>query len=396
MYYTHISQLLNIGNELERDFSANVENFLSQHDDTCIECNSEMSVDESDVNKDITLEEIEDAIDGLKLHKAEGIDGVGNGILKSSKIVISPLLCGLFNKVLESEAYPDEWCNAIIIPVYKSGDKDDPSNYRGISLLTCISKLFTKILNDRLIRWATVSGKMYDIQAGFTKGKSTVDHIFVLQTLVSKYLSKTKGRFYSVYVDFSKAFDTVSHLHLFYSLLNGNLHGRIINLLRNMYTKLKSCVSINGILSEDFACKLGTIQGCMMSPFLFIFYLNELVRHVDDHNCQGIYLDEQNPNVNLLLYADDLVIVGDHVGRIQMMLDVLSGFCIKWGLKINMSKTKAMIYRNGGIVTKNENSYYNCIELDNVSYYKYLGVTMSTRLSWKPAQTVLAAQARNA
>lgn len=96
------------------------------------------------------------------------------------------------------------------------------------------------------------------------------------------------------------------------------------------------------------------------------------------------------------MYADDLVIVGDHVGRIQKILDVLSGFCIKWGLKVNMSKTKAMIYRNGGIVKKNENFYYNGMKLDNVSYYKYLGVTMSTRLSWTPAQTVLAAQARKA
>ena len=76
---------------------------------------------------------------------------------------------------------------------------------------------------------------MYEEQAGFTKGKSTFDQMFVLQSLISKYLSKTKGRFYSVFVDFSKAFDSVPYLHLFYSFLSGGLHGRIINVIRDMY-----------------------------------------------------------------------------------------------------------------------------------------------------------------
>ena len=303
----------------------------------------------------------------------------------------------LFNRLLATENFPDQSGKAIIVPIYKKGDKDEPSNYRGISLLPCISKLFTKVLNNRLVKWASDNDKMHDIQAGFTKNKSTVDHIFVLQTLVvTKYLSKEKGRFYSVYVDFSKAFDTVPHQHLFYSLLNGDLHGRVINLLRNLYSKLKSCVVIDGKLSEDFICNIGTRQGCMMSPILFIFYLNELIQHVDDNNCQGIYLNEHNPNVNLLLYADDLVIVGDHIGRVQRILDALSTFCIKWGLKVNMSKTKSMVFRNGGVIKKNENLYYSGTKLENVSYYKYLGVTMSTRLSWSPAQTTLAIQARKA
>jgi len=390
----YFSELLNTGNEVDRNFENIVTNYLSQHDENCMNCKSEIEVDESDVNKDISLEEIETAIDDLKANKAEGIDGLGNEILKKSKIVIVPLLCSLFNKILVTGVYPDEWCNAVIIPIYKSGDKDSPSNYRGISLLTCISKLFTKILNSRLVNWAAVNNKIHDSQAGFTKGKSTVDHIFVLQTLVSKYLSKMKGRFYSVFVDFKKAFDTVPHLHLFYSLLNGNLHGRIINVLRNMYSKLNSCVSVNGSLSEDFACNIGTRQGCMLSPFLFIFYLNELIQHIDDYNCDGVYLNDQNPNVNILLYADDLVIVGDHVGRVQRILEALSAFCVKWGLEVNMSKTKAMIFRNGGIIKKSEYFYYNGVKIENVSYFKYLGITMSTRLSWSPAQHTLAAQAR--
>ena len=152
------------------------------------ECRNNSSVPEDFVNKDISLHEVEVAIDELNVQKSPGIDGVSNDILKNSKLVIAPMLCHLFNKVLEVGVYPDDWCKAIIVPVYKKGDTSDPNNYRGISLLSCISKLLGKILNNRITKWAEESGKMSDIQAGFRKGKSTVDHIFVLQCLVNKYL----------------------------------------------------------------------------------------------------------------------------------------------------------------------------------------------------------------
>ena len=124
----------------------------------------------------------------------------------------------------------------------------------------------------------------------------------------------------------------------------------------------------------------------MLSPFLFIFYLNELIHLTEEHNCQGVYVNKFHPNVAMLMYADDLVIVGDHIGRVQKLLNTLSEFCNKWGLKVNMSKTKSMIFRNGGIIKQHEVLYFKDKKLENVSYYKYLGVIMSTRLSWSPAQ----------
>ena len=95
----------------------------------------------------------------------------------------------------------------------------------------------------------------------------------------------------------------------------------------------------------------------------------------------------------MLMYADDLVLMGDTIGNIQKLLDTLSEFCDKWGLSVNMDKTKLMVFRNGGIVKKNEVVYFNGNKLNCVSYYKYLGIIISSRLSWSPAQTTLAAQA---
>ena len=105
------------------------------------------------------------SIDTLKLGKSEGIDCIGNDILKKAKIVLIQLLHSLFNKVLDTGIFPHEWSRAIIIPIHKHGDKENPNNYRGISLLSCISKVFTKVLNNRLVDWANLNEKISDAQA---------------------------------------------------------------------------------------------------------------------------------------------------------------------------------------------------------------------------------------
>ena len=260
--------------------------------------------------------------------------------------------------------------------------------------MSCVSKVFTKILNNRLTNWAEDNDKMYEVQGGFTKGKITIDQIFVFQSLVSKYLSKKRGRFYTVFVDFAKAFDSVPHLHLFYSLIQEGLHGRTICLLQDMYQKLNSCIQTSsGCITESFPCSKGTRQGCMLSPLMFIFYINELIKQSEANQCKGIYVDEKHQNVSMLLYADDVVLMADNIGHLQHSLDNLASFCNKWGLTVNMEKTNFMAFRNGGIVKKNERVYLNGENVKSTPYYKYLGIVMSTRLSWSPAQKTLAEQA---
>ena len=148
--------------------------------------------------------------------------------------------------------------------------------------------------------------------------------------------------------------DSVSHQQLFYSLLRNNLHGRVILVLRKMYSKLKSCVQVGDRLSDDFICTVGTRQGCILSPILFVLYLNELIDMFQQDNCQGVYVNNVNCYGNMLLYADDLVILGDPVNRVEKFLRTLENFCRIWGLSVNMKRTKAIVFRNGGIVKRNE------------------------------------------
>jgi hypothetical protein len=390
---TYFEGLLKFRNIEDDDFDNSVKEFMSVHDQQCNLCKNYNGDALDDLNCNISIAEVEHAISELKTGKSAGLDGITNEILKKSSIHIVPILCSLFNRILELSYFPSIWSQALIVPVYKQGEVKNPKNFRGISLLSCVGKLFTKLLNKRLYDWAEQNDLLFDSQAGFRKGKSTIDHIFVLQGLVSKYLSKKGGRFYGVYVDFRTAFDSVPHLQLFYSLIQENIHGRVLNVLRNMYSKLESCVEASdGSISEVFPCEIGTRQGCMISPILFVLYLNEFIKQINRENCNGIFIDEEYNNVNMLLYADDIVLVGDNIGHVQKLLDNLSLFSRKWGLKVNMDKTKLMVFRNGGIIKGVEKVYYNGERIKAVSYYKYLGLIMSTRLSWSPAQKTLSQQ----
>ena len=129
-------------------------------------------------------------------------------------------------KSLKSSSYPSEWAKAIIQPIHKKGDTTNPDNYRGISLLSCVSKLYTSVINSSLTQWAEDNDVLSEAQAGFRKDYSTVDHIFTLHAMVSKHLKKNK-KLYVAFVDFRKAFDTVKRNVLWNVLLQLGIGGNM-------------------------------------------------------------------------------------------------------------------------------------------------------------------------
>ena len=129
--------------------------------------NSERFIPELD--NPITEQEVRQAVKNLKTGKASGGFAV-------------PFLTKLFNKLYGTSYFRLDWCKSVIIPLFKKGEDSDPDNYRGISLLSIVSKVFTAILNKRLYAWAENEEKISKEQAGFCKGYSTIDHIFTLIT----------------------------------------------------------------------------------------------------------------------------------------------------------------------------------------------------------------------
>ena len=200
-------------------------------------------------------------------------------------------------------------------------------------------------------------------------------------------MSKSKGRFYCTYVDFSRAFDSIPHAHLWYRLLENGIHGKLLHVLQSMYSQLKSCIKTSQGLSEW--------QGYMISPFLFILYINELVKFCNITGCNGLFINEMYSNVHILMFADDIAIVNDSIGRLQQ-LNVLNDFCSKYVLNVDLFKTNAIVFRNGGIIHGNEKLYLNSIQVQPCTHYKYFGIVFSSSLSWSVPLKTLAQQASKA
>ena len=154
----------------------------------------------------------------------------------------------------------------------KKGDVHNPDNYRGISLLSILSKVFTKVINDKLTQWAENNLVLHDAQAGFRKGRSAIDHIFTLHAGIEKHLSKNT-KLYVAFIDFRKAYDTVDRQILWDVLMKSGVSGRMCKVIQSMYETVQACVmsgsGSEGGLSDYFCCLQGLKQGCILSPVLF-------------------------------------------------------------------------------------------------------------------------------
>ena len=137
----------------------------------------------------------------------------------------------------------------ILCPIFKNkGSVCDPKNYRGIALLPVIGKVFSSILNARLVSWAESNNKIDDRQAGFRRGYCTLDNIFIIDTLMTIY-KKKKAPLYMAFVDFKDAFNKISRPALLYKLNKAGVSSKFLKLLESMYSQSSFCVKVGHDLS---------------------------------------------------------------------------------------------------------------------------------------------------
>ena len=179
----------------------------------------------------ISMDELNFAINKLNNNKSPGSDHIVNEFLKNNSFLFRKAILKIFNSILITGYFPSSWTLGLIIPIYKKGNIDLAENYRGITLLSCLSKLFTNILNIRLNRWSEFSSKFDDFQFGFRAEKSTIDAMFVLQTVVEIFLSK-KNALYVSFIDLRKAFDKTHHEALWFKLHQNGVSSKFIKLLK--------------------------------------------------------------------------------------------------------------------------------------------------------------------
>jgi len=231
---------------------------------------------------------------------------------------------------------PEEWKESVIVPIYKKGDKTDCSNYRGISLLPSMYKILSSILMSRLTAYAEeIIG---DHQCGFRHNRSTTDHLFCICQILEKKWKYSKA-VHQHFIDFKKAYDSIRREAWYNILIEFGIPIKLVRLIKMCLTEMFNRAGVGKNLSDMFPVRFGLKQGDALSPLLFNFALEYVIRRAQV-NQDGLKLNGTN---QLLVYADDVNILGGSVHTVKENAEALITASKDNGLEVNTDKTKYMV-----------------------------------------------------
>ena len=351
--------------------------YSSQTENSTRDINQQSDHPCPELNRPFTITELTEKINKMKTKKSVGYDRIANEMIKNSPTIVQSILLDFFNLCLDKSLMPMCLCNEVITPIHKNGPTDDPNNYRGISLSSALTKLFTSMISARFQKKSDKEGLISKNQIGFRKNYRTADHLLTLKAVVKKYVTKGANKIYACFVDLKKAYDSINHQKLFTHLRKLGLNGKLLDLVENIYSKTKCAIKVNGKITNSFKYAKGVRQGCPLSCLFFNLYINDVIGNLNNVSDLNINLSEMDI-INVLMYADDLIVLALSQEELQHKMNALSSFLRERNLTINESKTKCMVFNRGNRLCKCE-VITNGIKIENVKVYKYLGFSIGAK-----------------
>ena len=313
----------------------------------------------------------------LDLSKASGPDCIPVVVLKNCEPELSYIFAELFNKCLKESCFPDCWKASSVVPVFKNvGERSTTKNYCPVSLLSVVSKVFEKLVNNRIVDHLEKCGLFSDFQYGFRSSRSTADLLTVVSDRIARAFNRS-GATRAVALDISKAFDRVWHAGLLHKLKSYGISGQIFGLISSFLSNRQFPVVLDGKSSQEYPVNVRVPQGSILGPTLFLLYINDLP---DDVICDiAIYADDTT------LYsrcdrASDLWQQLELASELQSDLPDTVDWGKKWLLDFNAGETQLVSFdrsNNGSIDVKMGGSI-----LEEKSSFKMLGLTFSSKLDW--------------
>ena len=327
------------------------------------------------MNKLFNMREFEEALNTLKEKKSPGPDKVTNEMLQHLGERAKTKLLAIFNNSWTTGHVPQAWREADMVPIHKKGkDRTKVDSYRPISLTSCVGKLMERLINSRLSWHLEKNNNISPEQAGFRQHRSTEDQVAYVAQSIEDGLQEKKHTL-TVWIDMERAFDKVWKDGLRLKLRKSGVSGCMYQWISQYLNNRQARVHANGAYSRKKTLREGVPQGGVLSPTLFLVFINDIVRDLPK-------------NVKGAIYADDLVIwcSEEHIStanyRIQEALRVLQEWTKKWLVKINPRKTTYTIFSlSPGNLTAN--LVINGQTLPKDDNPTYLGVTFDKRMTWK-------------
>lgn len=320
-------------------------------------------------DKSISTDDIARAIKRLKGNRAIGSDGIPAYILKGcSQHLLNPLQV-VFNLIIKRSVYPDKWKISKVIPIYKSGIRQDIKNYRPISILSSVSKIFELIVFELL--FDEISGKIASCQHGFFPHRSTFTNLATFSQYVHEAINN-KSQVDVIYTDMEKAFDRVRHCVIIESLRHMDVSPHLIGLTQSYLGNRFQYVEVKGCKSCIFKSTSGVPQGSNLGPLLFLATINDIVGNLD--------------NAMALLFADDFkcflqVNSVEDCELLQNDFCNVTNWCDNNGFNMNVAKCACMSFTlNHNVI--NYDYKLNGAGLERVSQQRDLGVVFDPNLSF--------------
>lgn len=322
----------------------------------------------------MSREEVITIIYSLPCKKSSGYDEITNDVLKHICNYIVDPLTHILNLSFSEGVFPDELKIAKVIPIYKSGSVDDLSNYRPVSILPAISKIFERLAYNRLSAFVNKSSLLYSGQYGFRKDHST--YMAALK-VVDDIVCNLDNRISTValFVDLSKAFDTINHNILERKLYIYGIRGVALSWIKSYLTNRKQYVRLEGKDSKFNNINMGVPQGSILGPLLFILYINDFYKTAK--------------LLKFVLFADDTTVYchnSDVTQALQvasMGLNNIADWLAANKLSLNINKTKLLVFDKIKGDTPQFTLRFKDTLITSSSSTKFLGVTIDNKLSWK-------------
>jgi len=322
----------------------------------------------------ISEAEVARSLHSLKGTTAPGPDELPARFLKNSPTVVHRILTRLFDASWRHGVLPAAWRQASSFCLFKKGARCDPSSYRIISITSILIRAFERIVKDRIAAFLERRQFFAVGQAGFRRGLSTFDHLYLLQRETRRALSKGK-QLPVVFLDIVKAFDRVPHDRLLYKLFKyAGVSGKAWLWIRAFLTDRTFCVTQGSLRSRVVHATAGVPQGAVLSPLLFIIYINDLV-------------SKCTLRVHQSLYADDIAAwpipqrslrYPSQLKELRLYLDYVSEWSREWLLDFSVSKSAVVTFCHNRRARRTKPLILLGKPLPATSSYKYLGHTIDS------------------